>query len=650
MNVIKQLWLAVALIAAASLLLLISDRGQRVHKKAEEKYPRIAIMQISSTQLLDSHVAGVMDRLESANLVAPGRKNIHHYNPQGDFPTANTIARDIVNSRADIVITSSTLALQIFSKANVTVQKHHVFGAVTDPYGAGVGITGKNPEDHPPYMAGIGTFQPVERAFIIAREMNPGLKKVGVVWNSGEQCSEACTMKARAICEKLEITLIEAVVGNTSEVSEAARSVISKGAEAIWIGGDTIATSSVKLLVGLASQAGIPVFTNDPTDVDRGALFGVGADYFTVGQYTGEMAIEILKGKSPSAISIENVIPELLMVNHKVLDSLDDYRLTPEIESVLREQKDAAAEKDPPEEDSVHKETKTISGRRARVSIINLIENPTLEQAVLGVKEGLKYGGMFDDRNMSVSYLSAQGDMSILPQIIEKAVNDRPDVIVTVTTPVQGAVIKRVKEIPVVFTVASDPYKQGLFTPETRPVNVCGVHDDPPVAEVLEMAANYLPGLKKVGTIYDASQVNSLISVEKLRKAAEIKHIQVLEATVTNVTEIVMATQSLIQRGAQALMFSADNLVYTGFGKIAEIADAHNIPTFATEPDLVDQHITGAYGDSFFDWGVQSGKLAAKILAGASPMELPIEPTKTHRRIDPKPKSAIPFTLNKGER
>lgn len=67
-------------------------------------------------------------------------------------------------------------------------------------------------------------------------------------------------VEARAICGELDIELLDAVAGNTSEVSEAARSLIAKGVEAIWIGGDTIATASSRLIIRLAKDAGIPVF------------------------------------------------------------------------------------------------------------------------------------------------------------------------------------------------------------------------------------------------------------------------------------------------------------------------------------------------------------------------------------------------------
>ncbi|MFP4471531.1 MAG: ABC transporter substrate binding protein, partial [Bacteroidales bacterium] len=143
-KMIKNLWLIVLLILLASAILLLSDMEQRRSYAGQprQEYPQIAIMQITSTPLLDNHINGVIDRLDASGMVAADRSNIRRFNPQGDMGTANTIAREIVNGPCEMVITSSTVALQIFAKANQDKKKHHVFGAVTDPYGTGVGITG----------------------------------------------------------------------------------------------------------------------------------------------------------------------------------------------------------------------------------------------------------------------------------------------------------------------------------------------------------------------------------------------------------------------------------------------------------------------------------------------------------------------------
>lgn len=620
-RLIKELWLMVALITAASLILIVSDLGQRVGTKTgQREYPLIAIMQISSTPLLDTHVAGVLDRLKERGMVAPDRSNLKLYNAQADFATANTIAQEIIGSPVDIVITASTPALQIFSKANLTAKKRHVFGAVTDPYGAGVGITGKKPDQHPPHMAGIGTFQPVKRAFTILREMNPAVKKIGVVRNAGEQCSEACMAEARIICAELGIELVDAVAGNTSEVSEATRSLVARGVEAVWIGGDTVATASSTLIISLAKDAKIPVFTNDPSDAGAGALFGLGANYFTVGRYTADVAVSILKGKSPAEFAIENVIPEQLKVNREVMASFGGkYNLTPEIKKHMDDGTGAAE----------------IRNRPALVAMINLVDNSSMDEAMKGVETGLEDSGLRKGTDYVLKKYSAQGEVGQLPQIFDSALMEKPDAIVTLTTPALLAAAKKVKEVPVIFTVASDPFKAGAFTEENRPENFCGVHDDPPVAELLDMAKKQDPELSAVGIVYDASQINSVISADKLKAAGKQENILVFEATASSVQDLAQATRSVIQRGAKALVISADNLANTGFPVIFKVASGADIPIYVDNLALIEQGASGGVGDDYRSWGRQSGILAAKVLAGASPITLQISPTKDKRRIEP---------------
>lgn len=620
-RLIKELWLMVTLIIAASLVLIVSDLGQRAGTKTrQQKYPLIAIMQISSTPLLDTHVAGVVDRLKERGMVAPDRSNLKLFNAQADFATANTISKEIIGSPVDIVITASTPALQIFSKANITAKKRHVFGAVTDPYGAGVGISGKKPDQHPPYMAGIGTFQPVKRAFTILREMNPAIKKVGVVRNAGEQCSEACMAEARIICGELGIELVDAVAGNTSEVSEAARSLVAKGVEAVWIGGDTVATASSGLIINIAKDAKIPVFTNDPSDAGSGALFGLGANYFTVGQYTADVAVSILKGKSPADFAIENVIPEQLKINREVMASLGGkYVLTPDIKKLLDDGAGVAEKRNRP----------------ALVAMINLVDNSSMDEAMKGVEAGLEDSGLRKGTDYILKKYCAQGEAGQLPQIFDAALMEKPDAVVTLTTPALIAAAKKVKGIPVIFTVASDPFKAGAFTEGNRPENFCGVHDDPPVAELLDMAQKHDPELTAVGIVYDASQINSVISVEKLKVEGDRKNIRVIEATASSVQDLDQAARSVIQRGAKALVISADNLANTGFPAIHKVARGADVPIYVDNLALIEQGATGGVGDDYRSWGRQSGVLTAKVLAGASPISLRISPTKDKRRIEP---------------
>src|SRR6267142_44952 len=72
-----------------------------------------------------------------------------------------------------------TLSLQAVANANRGGKMVQVFGAVADPAVAGVGISYDKPLDHPRNLVGIGSLLPVGEAFGIARDMFPGLKRVG---------------------------------------------------------------------------------------------------------------------------------------------------------------------------------------------------------------------------------------------------------------------------------------------------------------------------------------------------------------------------------------------------------------------------------------------------------------------------------------
>src|SRR5207248_11620906 len=102
------------------------------------------------------------------------------YNAHGDIPTATTIAREILYGRYDLVITMTTCSLQAVAGANTSRRMTHVFGLVADPFSAGVGLDRANPKQHPPYLVGQGILLPVDEAFRLARQMNPGLQSVGV--------------------------------------------------------------------------------------------------------------------------------------------------------------------------------------------------------------------------------------------------------------------------------------------------------------------------------------------------------------------------------------------------------------------------------------------------------------------------------------
>lgn len=309
-----------ALILTGSVLLLL-DLDNRQGGTTANK-PSIAIFKISSRLILDQTEDGILEGLKEKGFIDGKTCTISRYSAEGDMGTANTIAQNIVSSGFDMVVTASTPALQVMANANREGKLIHVFSAVTDPYIAGVGITGTKPDEHPAHLVGIGTFQPVEEAFEIAKKMDPDLKKVGTVWCTSEVCSEACVRLARKKCKELGIELVEMGIESSTQILEGATSLTSRGIQALWLGGDNVVESGIDQLITAATKAKIPLFTNNPYNVHGNALFGLGANYHDVGKIAGSLAGDILNGKSPTEIGIENVVPNYLKVNAEALTNM----------------------------------------------------------------------------------------------------------------------------------------------------------------------------------------------------------------------------------------------------------------------------------------------------------------------------------------
>ncbi len=336
MRTLRHLLPGLGIIIVASVLLLLSDLGSRnrddTRKTAysREHPARLGILQPASNPVMDDLRMGMLDGLASRGYRQGVNLQTQEFNAESDQPTMLMMSQSIVSGNYDLAASISTLCLQALASAD---QKRHlpmVFCGVSSPVAANVGVKSLGTLDKPDYMTGYGTAQPVEAIFREAVAANPKLKVVGVVWNPAEANSEVCTVEARKICKELGLTLIEAPIEGAKDVREAADSLVARGAEAFWTGGDATLINAYATLQQAADKAHIPIFSNISGHAQLGALFDWGANYYLVGIETGKLAADILDGRSPSSIPVQNLVPGRLGLNEKVRATLrDTWTFTP---------------------------------------------------------------------------------------------------------------------------------------------------------------------------------------------------------------------------------------------------------------------------------------------------------------------------------
>lgn len=257
--------------------------------------PVVGMMKLVSHPALDAEQRGVKDALAAAGFIDGETIRIIEANAEGDIPTLTTIAQRFVDEGVDLIVTTSTPALQ--AAFNVTKDAQGppiVFNAVTSPYAAGVANA---PDDHPSWVIGIQALAPVEDALALIPAVIPGITKVGYIYNPAEANSVVNTEIAIPEAEKLGLVLEITTVSNSSEVQTAAEALVARGVEAFFVSTDSTVVAGLEALVKVANDNRIPLFANDPASAQRGAAMALGLDYYQDGLDTGALAVGILKGE-----------------------------------------------------------------------------------------------------------------------------------------------------------------------------------------------------------------------------------------------------------------------------------------------------------------------------------------------------------------
>jgi len=259
------------------------------------------------------------------------------------------------------------------------------------------------------------------------------------------------------------------------------------------------------------------------------------------------------------------------------------------------------------------------------IGISQFVEHPALDAVRNGFIDYLKEEGYVEDENVTYDINFAQADFGIAAQIAEKLVGEKPDLILTIATPSSQAVVKATTEIPVVFSAVTDPVGAGLVDSLSGGgKNVTGTSDLSPVDKQLELIKEIVPNIKKLGFIYNAGESNSLTSLQQIKDEGAKLGIEIVEATVSNSSEVMMAAESLVGK-VDAIHIPTDNTVVSAFEAITKVCIDNKIPLFAADVDSVPRGAVAALAIDYYLLGKQTGRMAVEILKGKNPGEMPVE-------------------------
>ena len=258
------------------------------------------------------------------------------------------------------------------------------------------------------------------------------------------------------------------------------------------------------------------------------------------------------------------------------------------------------------------------------VGICQLVQHDALDAATQGFKDALteKLGDAvtFDEQN-------AQGDTNTCSTIINSFTSENVDLILANATPALQAAVAGTNEIPILGTSVTE-YGVALEIDDfdgTVGGNVSGTSDLAPLDEQAAMLHELYPDVKNVGLLYCSSEANSQYQVDTVKAALEDLGYTCEYYAFSDSNDLSAVTTTAASE-SDVIYVPTDNTVASNTEIINNICLPAEVPVIAGEEGICAGCGVATLSISYYDLGVATGEMAAKILTGEADIsEMPIE-------------------------
>jgi putative ABC transport system substrate-binding protein len=263
----------------------------------------------------------------------------------------------------------------------------------------------------------------------------------------------------------------------------------------------------------------------------------------------------------------------------------------------------------------------------SRPLVVSLRASPLLPELKAALLQGLRDLGLEDGRDFDLVILSTDNDPTRSPALVAELIPLNPAVVITQTTQLAVEMARASKTIPIVSSTLTDPIEIGLAQSIAHPGgNVTGVMSiSASGSKLVEVLREIVPGASRIGQLINPSNIGNVRGVTNLKNELAGQPITLIVAEARVAADIPAAFQVLQESNTQALIVAQDALFNQEIKKVADLALAAKLAAIYGFRNLPDNGGLMSYGTSIADHQHRAGVMAAKILRGEKPADLPIE-------------------------
>lgn len=266
-------------------------------------------------------------------------------------------------------------------------------------------------------------------------------------------------------------------------------------------------------------------------------------------------------------------------------------------------------------------------GTKYTVGICQLVQHDALDAATQGFIDALNEAlpGQVEFQNKNAS-----GDSANCSTIVNGFVSDGVDLIMANATPALTAAAAATSDIPILGTSIT-AYGVALDIDDfngTVGGNISGTSDLADLEAQANMISEWFPDAKKVGLLFCSAEPNSRYQIEEVAKYLSAKGIETQEFAFTDTNDVASVTQSAADY-SDVVYIPTDNTAASNTEAIANVLVPAGVPAICGEEGICKGCGVATLSISYYDLGVTTGKMAAKILTGEADIsEMPIEFTE----------------------
>ena len=261
------------------------------------------------------------------------------------------------------------------------------------------------------------------------------------------------------------------------------------------------------------------------------------------------------------------------------------------------------------------------------VGICQLVQHEALDAATQGfidaLNEALPGEVEFQNKN-------ASGDSANCSTIVNGFVSDGVDLIMANATGALTAAAAATSDIPILGTSIT-AYGVALDIDDfdgTVGGNISGTSDLADLGKQADMISEWFPEAKKVALLFCSGEPNSRYQIEEVAKCLSDKGIETKEFAFTDTNDVASVTQSAADY-ADVVYIPTDNTAASNTEAISNVLVPAGVPAICGEEGICKGCGVATLSISYYDLGVTTGKMAAKILTGEADIsEMPIEFTE----------------------